>query len=97
MTTKERNALARASKGKMAGIQAANRAAHAEQRDRTRAQQNRHTAAEPIAAATGPRTKRKRRNYAGSQTDGYRSVWTISPYYSNLVTVDSRWSATVSG
>lgn len=55
----------------------------------------------PLRSVDGGLTKRKRTKAVGPgavarDSRGNRSAWSMSPYYANGVTVDARWSATVS-
>lgn len=55
----------------------------------------------PLRSVDGGLTKRKRTKAVGPgavarDSRGNRSAWSMSPYYTNGVTVDARWSATVS-
>ena len=86
MNAKRRNAAARASRGQLRQTLDAQRT---ERRETLRASQNRHALAAPVTPITGvtPRKPRTRKGQEG---------WDVSPYYKTRVTIDSRWSATVS-
>ena len=86
MNAKQRNAAARANRGKLRQTLDAQRA---ERRETLRANQNRHTLAAPVTPITGA-TPRKTRTRKGQEG------WDVSPYYKTRATIDARWSATVS-
>lgn len=44
-------------------------------------------------ALRDPSIRKGKTRYAGAGERGYRDAWAGSPYYSNAVTIDARWSA----
>lgn len=93
MDAKARNAIAAASRGNMAAIQAANREQVIAARTDLATRQNRHTSAVPVKAPSGFRGSRGRRP---GRDKGQNEWRTTSQYYRTAATHDARWSQTVS-
>lgn len=92
LSARERNAIAAASRGNLASVQAANRERILTARADLTARQSRNTLATPPKAPAGFRGSKGRR--AGS--DKGQGEWrTVSQNYRTAATHDVRWSATV--
>lgn len=54
-----------------------------------------HITHDPDIRPNGYVGSQPRVRYAGSGDQGYQSAWAASPYFTNAVTVDPRWSGSL--